>query len=123
MYSVGMINSIITVKHDGKLFSLNDLYSQGHWSKRSGIKNKFRKIFHEEMSKKNIGWMNTFYLLVFYNSRHDVDNISGMSKVFVDTMKGEFVHDDDRKHYKGLLMFPVEDMPFGSVEFIILSKR
>jgi len=90
------------VVYTGKAISLNDFYSQGHWSSRNATKNKFKKIFSILMLEAKFKKVDRFKLDVLFNSRHDTDNIVGMTKIFVDTMKGKYIKEDNRNHYKAL---------------------
>jgi hypothetical protein len=120
---LGYLKNIYEIVHKGQVFSLNDLYSQAHWSKRKKLKDNFSNLFLSLMNEGNIKFMKQFYLIVFYNTRHDTDNIVGMAKVFVDTMKDNFVSDDDKRHYKGLCIFPDSTLNNNTVEFLIIEKN
>jgi hypothetical protein len=38
-------------------------------------------------------------------------------------MKDIYIKDDTKKFYKGLCIFPVADIPHGTVEFLIIEKN
>ena len=128
----GKIGEVFDVTYNGKAISLNDLYSQGHWSKRSSIKSKYRSIFDKIIAQQDLKWLNKFSLLLLYNSRHDVDNTVGMEKIFVDSLKREekngivfregFIKDDSRRYFKGLCIFPVNDLPMNTFKFILIEE-
>lgn len=125
---------VTKVTYTGKGVSLNQFYSQGHWSARSNTKKKYRKIFDKLLeNNKRMRWMNKFSLIIFYNSRHDLDNVVGMGKVFIDCLKREvdregnvtregFVYDDSKRYYKGLGIFPDEKLPINTFEFILIDN-
>lgn len=129
-----LINIVTKITYTGPGVSLNKFYSQGHWSTRSNIKKKYRKIFDKLTSTNSkMRWMDRFSLIIFYNSRHDLDNVVGMEKVFVDSIKREydketgevlrpgFIHDDSKKYYRGLSIFPDENLPNNTFEFILIE--
>lgn len=79
---------IYEIVYSGQGFSLNDFYSQGHWTQRNKIKNEFGYKFHNLIDKYNVEPFNKYELEFVYNSRHDVTNTIGMIKVFEDTLTG-----------------------------------
>ncbi len=110
--------SSFSVTYQGAGFSLNDLYQQGHWSKRHNLKIKYSSIFLELLKKRNIKkFDDPFKLYIKYNSRHDVDNIIGMGKVFVDTMKDVYIPEDNKKYYKGVSVDIDESLPSNTFKF------
>lgn len=115
----------------GKGFSLNDFYSQGHFSKRQDIKNKYASKFRLLMDKAGVGCMEKYKLTCIYNSRHDPSNIAGMVKVFEDTMAGNknrktgqykfppLIKDDSKIQCKGIYIEPDLDLKLNVFKFII----
>ena len=118
----GQADKTASILYKGKGFSLNELYSQGHWKKRSGLKNEYSFRFKALMREARLEFMDTFYLIVVYNSRLDVDNVSGMAKVFVDSLKNSYIVEDTKKYYKGLMIFPDSTLEKDSVYFILMYK-
>lgn len=128
-----IIKNVVTITYQGKGVSLNKFYSQGHWGTRSAIKKKFRKIFDELfVESKDLVWMDQFALVIYYNSRHDLDNVVGMEKVFMDALKREtdkqgrlirkgYVEDDNKKFYKGMVILPDTDLPTNTFEFHLID--
>ena len=82
-----MDNTVYTITYKGKGVSLNAFYSQGHWHKRNAIKNEYGAIFRSLLQEAKVPKLDKFNMVIRYNSRHDLDNIVGMSKILVDTMK------------------------------------
>ena len=117
-----VLKNIYEISYNGKIFSLNDLYRQGNWSIRSNLKKKYRDLFLAEVVKTDLKFVNQFYLIVFYNTRHDPDNIVGVVKVMVDALKGTYIADDNKKYFKGVCIFPDGSLPGGTVEFLIVEK-
>jgi len=126
-----LIKDCYTIKYKGKPFSLNDIYvsgnSKGAFWKRKNIKDKYGKIFEdlleEAHSQDKLKHFERFYLCIFYNSRHDVDNIVGMGKVFADTLRIEYVANDNKKHYKGMTIFVDEDLELNEFDFMIMDLK
>lgn len=127
----GLYKNIYEIVYTGKGVSLNQFYSQGHWSARYNIKRKYRKIFDELFKKSDLKWMDKFSIIIFYNSRHDVDNVTGMEKVLVDSLKHEekdgevlrygFIHDDSKQYYRGLSIYPDESLATNTFKFLIIE--
>ena len=109
--------------YTGKGVSLNQFYSQGHWSKRSRIKNQYKEIFEELLKGGKIKWMDQFSLLILYNSRHDCDNIVGLSKIFIDTLKGSYIQEDSKKFYRGISIFVDESLQLNTFEFYLIQVK
>lgn len=131
-----LVRNTYIVTYKGTPFSLNDIYSSGNQAgafwKRKNIKDKYGKIFadlmHEAHNKGELGLFDRFYLCVFYNSRHDVDNIVGMGKVFADTLRSDkkkgivgYVPNDNKKHYRGLTVFVDDDLDLNEFDFMIID--
>lgn len=124
LVKLGVLGQIVSFKYNGPGISLNKFYIQGHWTKRQGIKNELRSKF-EVILKPAIGkiFFDKFYLLVFYNSKHDVDNIVGMEKVFTDTLKDLIVKNDSKTYYKGMLIMLDETLPKNTFEFVLIEAK
>jgi hypothetical protein len=132
LQGIGILGKVVEIEYQGQGASLNDFYSQGHWSKRSQIKKKYRAIFDVLLSESRAEWMAQFYLVIFYNSRHDVDNVIGMEKVFVDALKRDvdkegnvlregYVADDDKRYFRGVAVFPNENLPKNTFQFLLID--
>ena len=131
-----IVGKVVTITYQGPGVSLNKFYSQGHWGTRSAIKKKYRKIFDTLFAQEEkLIWMDEYALVIMYNSRHDLDNVVGMEKVFVDALKQEtnkdgvvtrygYVKDDSRKYYKAMTILPDPTLPTNTFQFhlIDLSK-
>jgi hypothetical protein len=136
LLDLGFLGRSIRISYQGKGVSLNKFYKQGHWTTRSTLKNQYFEIFDKLfVENKDLTWLNSFYLVIFYNSRHDVDNVTGMSKVFVDALKkgidrktGEvvragYVEEDNKQYFKGLAIFPDPTLPYNTFDFVILEPK
>lgn len=131
--NVGAIKEVHKLTYEGKGVSLNKFYSQGHWSTRHRIKTSFRIIFQKLVDDYgNLPWMDEFSVLIFYNSRHDPDNVVGMEKLLIDFLKQDvdkngniikdgYLKDDSKRYYKGLMISPDTSLPNNTFEFILIS--
>lgn len=120
---LGYIKKYWILEYNGKILSLNDLYKQGHWAIRANLKKKYKAKFLELLIKYNVKKCSEFLIIIFYNTRHDVDNLVGVSKILVDTMKGIVSKDDNKSYYKGLAIFPDGNLSRGSLEIYIIKKK
>lgn len=131
--SFGAIKNIHKITFVGTGVSLNKFYSQGHWSMRHKLKNEFGNTFKNLFSDYGkLTWMQAYSILIFYNSRHDPDNVIGMEKLFIDALKEErdqngkiikkgYIHDDSKKYCKGVFIVPDITLKTNTFEFILLE--
>lgn len=120
---LNFIKNVYSVTYRGKIFSLNDLYRQGHWGVRKSLKNRYKSDFLALLQEGEVKFCNKFYVAIFYNTRHDPDNVIGVAKVLVDSMKDIYIPDDNKKFYKGIMIFPDETLDKNTVEFLIIEKN
>lgn len=107
MIEVKEFEECFNVLYEGQGVSLNKFYSQGHWSVRNNIKNKYKPIITLLLKEAKVPKMDEFGLVIEYNSRHDPDNVTGMEKLFVDSMKENgLIIDDHKKYYKFYCVTP-----------------
>jgi len=66
--------------------------------------------------------MKEMFLVIFFNTRHDCDNIVLTAKFLLDTMKGKYIEDDTSKFYKGIQIVHDSELPKGQLEMHILGK-
>lgn len=114
------VEKIYKIVYQGKGISLNDYYSAGHWSKRHNLKKKYNPIFEELIENAGVAELNQFSLIIAYNSRHDVDNVTGLEKIFMDTLKNMRVKEDDKRYYRGFMVFPDETLETNTFEFYLI---
>ena len=124
------------VVYIGKGVSLNDFYSQGHYYKRNELKKKYTAIFHELISEAGVEPIDKYILTCYFNSRHDTSNVSGMIKMFEDTLAGvhnrrkgyevyeypRLIPDDDKSHCLGIEIYPDLELPKNCFKFIIKEQ-
>ena len=107
--------------YTGKGFSLNEAYNK-HWTKSKIIKDRlkleFNSLFsHDPISKR----IERFSLSIKFNGRYDVDNISPMAKIFVDTMRSrDYIKDDTKNIYHKLTMEFDSQLPKNTYVFSII---
>lgn len=132
LINLGLFKKVVEIEYKGQGVSLNKFYSQGHWSTRNNIKNKYKKIFRTLfLQSKDLQWMNRYSLIIFFNSRHDTDNVVGMCKVFMDSLKQEivddevvykgYVFDDNKKYFRGLFIVPDESLPNNTFQYYLIE--
>ena len=100
LFTLGFYDKHYKIDYTGEVVSFNSVYSGGHWSKRSGIKNSYNKIFSVLLAEANVKPMKEMSLVVFFNTKHDTDNLGYILKMIVDTMKGKYIENDGNKIFK-----------------------
>lgn len=119
---LGIIKKYINIVYDGELFSLNQLYSSGHFRTRATLKKKYKKIYTELLEDYSFEMANRFSLIIFYNSRHDPDNITGMAKMFVDVLQEEGrIINDTKNFYKLYAVVPDLELPKNTLHFYLID--
>ncbi len=110
------------IVYGGEITSANKIWSAQHWSVRSGIKSKYREIFTVLLLEAKVKKLSEFTIVVFYNTKHDVDNLFAVSKILADTMKEQYIDDDDTRYYKSYHSINDKNLPKGTVEFHIYGN-
>ena len=77
----------------GRWISLNFIMSKPHWAKDSGIKERVRDLVRRAVSGLDIK-IESFYILLRYNSRLDDHNTVMMPKYFTDSIKHNWATND-----------------------------
>src|SRR5688500_14087172 len=96
LFHLGIYNRHYIIKYDGDISSANKIWAgSGHWGARSAMKNKYQKIFSILLLEAKVQVMKEASLIVLFNTRHDVCNLSSVTKVFMDTVKGKYLIDDN----------------------------
>lgn len=120
---VKIVGRIWTLTYQGEGLSLNKFYAQGHWRTRQGLKDKYKALFMEVIQPALVNVrLEAFYLLIFYNSRHDCDNVVGMAKIFVDCLKGHSITGDGKTVYKGIMIFYDDTLPHNTFQFVLIEQ-
>jgi hypothetical protein len=119
-----VVSGWAVVIYSGKIPSFNQMWAGMHWRARKKMADNYHLIFGSHLKtalKRKNGPATAFSIYIFYNSRHDPDNIMAIEKLFVDTLvKEKYVVGDDKKHYKSLVICPDETLPKNIVEFNIV---
>lgn len=131
-----MSKRVWEIVYTGKGVSLNDFYSQGHFYKRNELKKKYTAIFNKLIQEAGVEPIDKYILTCYFNSRHDTSNVSGMIKMFEDTLAGvhnrragyqvyEFqrlIPDDDKSHCLGIEIYPDTELPKNTYKFILKEQ-
>src|SRR6478609_6738401 len=88
-----------SVIYQGVGVSSNQFYAgasgRNAWRVRSGIKDKYHKIFLILLSAAKLPKIQEYGLVIFYNNKMDTDNvIGGTGKLFLDSLRTKWVQDD-----------------------------
>lgn len=129
---MGGVEKVYNITYQGKAFSLNALYTQGHWKSRNDIKDVYGTLFNDLIAKSKIEKMEEYSMIIFFNSSHDTDNVAGMAKVFVDVLTGgngkkkekkynQLVPDDSKHHYKFFGICPDLTLKHNTFEFMLIK--
>jgi hypothetical protein len=87
------------LKIDIKPPSTNSIYGMGHWSKRKKIKDKWQRIFLTYIYSGNFYVYDKYEIIVKYRGVYDVDNMSFVTKMFVDALRSAGKTEDDSPEY------------------------
>lgn len=118
----GIYKKNYKIVYTGEMSSLNSVWSSQHWSIRQAMMKKFHKIYHTLLLEAGMKRMKEMCIVLFYNSRMDVDNTSIAAKVLADTIKEKYIEDDRTEFYKGLVLVHDSSLPKNTYEFNILAK-
>jgi len=92
-----------SITYKGQAPSLNDIYGSSNWRVRKGLVDKYKKIFTILLLERNPPKYEKYKVSIFYNSRHDCDNVVGaVGKILNDTLKTKWVPEDGPKFCKGI---------------------
>lgn len=115
------------IVYQGGIPSLNDLYGTKHWTSRHRDAVKYHELF-TWLLRSALGTpkekSGKFSVFIFFNSRHDTDNIIGIEKYFTDMLvKMGYVEDDNKKFFRALVIVPDERLKKNTVEFIFATHN
>ena len=86
-------------------WSLNQIYSGIHWTKRKTMAEEIHTLtilgLRKSKVRKEVFNM-PVNIIIKYNSRLDIDNHGWLSKMITDGMKGYLIKDDTKKYVKSL---------------------
>lgn len=140
---ISVIKKIHIITYTGEIASTNDIYQSRHFGVRLSTERKYSKIFRTLFALHKPPSVNEFGLVIFFNNKMDVCNLSFMQKMFVDSFKKEekwikiknskgevtkkwkelvykgYVENDDQRYFKFMMICPDKDLPKETVEFNI----
>jgi hypothetical protein len=122
LFTLGFYKKHYKFFYDGEITSANKIWQSPHWAVRSGIKNKYAKIFTILMLEAKFKKVEEMNLVIFYKSRHDVDNLFALMKIWADSIKGTYIPDDSNKYYKSTHIIYDNSLEKGNVEFHLIGK-
>ena len=122
LFAFGVYKRHYKSVYNGDITSANKIWESKHWAIRSSTKNKFTKIFQVLLLEAKVKPLQEMSMFVFFNTRHDVDNLSAIQKIMADTLKGHYIPDDNTKHYKSTHTIFDSTLPKGTVEFHIIGN-
>jgi len=92
--------------------STNAIYSGSHWTKRKKLADEFHLLVKQAI-RSQLGFKKTFdnpvIVDISVKSRLDIDNHGYITKMIIDGMKGELIHDDTKKYIQGLCIWFLEE--------------
>lgn len=105
------------ITYKGKNWLSRNVVDSIHWTKRKKIK----ELFWLELDLKPLGEpMTEFKVKVRYNSRFDVDNVTGGLKMLIDDCKHKgIIIDDNPKYFKNLNIQYDAKLPKNTYQVII----
>jgi hypothetical protein len=121
--SLGVIDSYQELTYQGEVFSLNQLYASGHWRTRQNLKVRFHDIFGKFIEENDLKFVDEFSIVIFYNTAHDVDNVTGMGKMFVDSLQEKgIVTKDDKRYYKLYCVVVDKKLPKNTLNIYLIKN-
>ena len=107
-----------TFKLKGKIISLNEWYSNTHWTVRYKKKKAFHYTFTKLLECYESFYVEKYTIELLYNSRHDPSNTITVIKLFEDFLvdKG-IIKSDSKKNCKKITIEP--DLELEHNTFII----
>lgn len=122
LFKLGIFTKHYVLKWDGEIVSTNKFYEARHWTVRAGLKVKYTKIFEPLLLQAKVKPFKELSLVVFYNTRFDVDNLSIMGKMLIDVMKGKYIENDTNKTFVSTHTICDKTLKKGMVEFHLIGK-
>ena len=122
LFTLGVYDNHYVITYEGEVTSMNKIWSSPHWGTRSAMKNKYSKIFSTLLMEEEVQPMRELVIVLFFQSRIDVDNAIVGCKVLADTIKGSYLPDVSTKFYKGLFMIHDPNLPKNNYEYHLIGK-
>ena len=86
------------ILHTGLIISLNE-YKSLSWLKLKKLVDVLKLQLQVLIQRAKLPKLKYIEIRIFFNSRHDIDNVVGTSKVFVDCLRAQRVVPDDTKGF------------------------
>jgi hypothetical protein len=122
LFTFGIYKKHFIVTYTGEVTSMNKVWSATSWHMRSAMKIKFAKIFTVLLHEAKVSEMSEMSVVMFYNSRVDVDNAIVGCKILMDCVKGAYLKDDSSKHYKALFMVHDPALPKNTYQYHLIGN-
>jgi len=107
-------------KKGKKLATLNTLNSRWKWHSATTY---FRRAFIDLLADSKLK-LKDFALEITYNTKADCDNMAGIAKFFVDTLRElKYVENDTKTFYRYLKMTGDTELPYRTIVFKIIKFK
>lgn len=113
--------AVFNIRYQGKILSNNEMKSL-HWRKLKKIVDPIKKEMRRIISRSGAYRVNRVMLIIEYNSRHDVDNVTATGKIFMDTfVELGFLPDDKKKHWPRTSTEWFPELPHNTIDFTVIE--
>lgn len=113
-----------SIEYKGEIVSTNEFKGK-HWREYKPKVDRIKKVFWALINNAKLPKFEMIALSVRYWSRHDVDNVSATSKIFVDQLvSSNRLPSDKKKHWRKIAIEADETLSHNTIIFEItdLSK-
>lgn len=122
LFKLGFYKKHYKIVWKGEVISANKFYQSRHWSIRAGYKNKLAQAFNILLLEAKVKPMSEVSLVVFSNSRIDIDNHGIQNKILIDTMKDKYIMDDTKKYYVSTHTIYDSTIPKNTTEYHLIGR-
>jgi len=122
LFRLGIYSKHYVIEYAGPIVSTNKFYASPHWSVRSKLKNKYIEIFTQLLLKNKINKFDELSLVVFCNTRLDIDNHACQNKFLLDTIKLKYVDGDDTRYFISTHTIHDPHMKKNTIEYHLLCR-
>ena len=102
-----MKSRVFELLYDGPFCSLNE-YKSKHWTVLRRKINPIKTYSKILIKDNKIPKLKSIKVKVYSNKRHDLDNVVGTVKPFIDTLREMCLKDDNKKYWKS---FHIDENP------------
>lgn len=108
-------------KKGKKLATLNSLNSPWKWHNATTY---YRREFINLLTASKKFKLKEFALEILYNTKSDCDNMAGIAKFFVDSLRElKYVKDDTKGYYKYLKLEGDTELPYRTIIFKVIKIK